>query len=80
MLKNILNLFKSKVSSDNIKMGKITYVNYKRGFGFITTRELVDKIFVHVSDVQGNLKKGTKVQFKLEKNKQGWRAMDVTPV
>lgn len=54
--------------------GVISYFNSLRGFGWISTPDLTENVFVHATDFdpefgprgQGNVAVGTKVEFELE--------------
>jgi cold shock CspA family protein len=53
-----------------------------RGYGFIETKEKKEKIFVHRTDLREAtyLREGEKVEFKIEKTKQGLKAIKVKPI
>lgn len=53
-----------------------------RGYGFIETKKRNDRVFVHHGDLIGAafLHEGEKVQFEIEKTKQGPKAINVKPI
>lgn len=79
MFKRILKLFKGSKSeiSKNEITGQVSYLNFKKGFGFIQSPQIEDRIFVHFTDSKDKLRKGSTVRFKLDKTNKGYRALDV---
>ena len=56
--------------------GVIIYFNHRKGYGFVKTPEEEDRIFLHVSQLQGKASKGKKVKFEIEKSSDGIRAIN----
>ena len=86
MIKFLQNLFGKKSAevtptkttpSANKKRGKIRYFNYKKGYGFITSEQTEEDVFVHVSDLPGRVKVGMPVLFATIEEPKGVRAKDI---
>jgi cold shock CspA family protein len=65
-----------------MKKGTVIKWICDRGFGFIETKKRKDRIFVHRNDLVGAayLQEGEKVQFEIERTKQGPKATNVKPI
>ncbi|MDG6223101.1 MAG: cold shock domain-containing protein [Candidatus Bathyarchaeota archaeon] len=65
-----------------MKKGTVKKWISDRGYGFIETKKLNDRVFVHRSDLVGAayLQEGEKVQFEIEETKQGPKATNVKPI
>lgn len=61
--------------------GTVKWFNGAKGYGFIA-REAGDDVFVHYSAIQGqgfrNLEEGQRVEFDVEQDRKGARAVNVT--
>jgi len=53
-----------------------------KGFGFIETKKRNTSVFVHHSDLvnAAYLREGEKVQFDIEKTRNGFKAINVEPI
>lgn len=62
-------------------VGTVKWFNNARGYGFITSGENGDDIFVHYRNIRGegyrSLAEGQKVEFELQKGEKGLQADDV---
>lgn len=62
-------------------IGKITYFNNERGFGFIVNDESGDSAFVHISQITGTNGEhpavGQSVSYDTRTTKKGTEAIDV---
>ncbi len=62
-------------------IGTVKWFNGAKGYGFIA-REAGDDVFVHYSAIQGggfrNLEEGQRVEFDIEQDRKGARAVNVT--
>lgn len=58
--------------------GTVRYFNRSRGYGFIHKADSKDKVFVHISDLNGRIKVGDNVRFQIETTEKGPRARQVT--
>jgi CspA family cold shock protein len=63
--------------------GKVKWFNDSKGFGFIE-QESGDDVFVHYSSIQSDgfksLKEGQSVEFDVEQDSKGAKAVNVVPV
>ncbi|MFQ6090654.1 MAG: cold-shock protein [Candidatus Bipolaricaulia bacterium] len=63
--------------------GTVKWFNNSKGYGFIE-QDNGDELFVHFSGIKGqgfkSLQEGQAVEFTIEKDAKGPRAVDVTPV
>ncbi|MCB0399820.1 MULTISPECIES: cold-shock protein [Winogradskyella] len=60
--------------------GTVKFFNNAKGFGFITSKDSNEDIFVHSTGLIDNIKEDDKVQFKTEQGKKGLNAIDVEVV
>jgi len=64
-----------------MKKGTVKFFNQTKGFGFINDNEEGGKdYFVHTSGVSEPIKDGDSVEFELEEDQKGMRAVNVRPV
>jgi len=63
--------------------GTVKWFNNSKGYGFIE-QDNGDELFVHFSGIKGQgfrtLQEGQAVEFNIEQDAKGPRAVDVTPV
>ena len=57
--------------------GTVTYFNHKKGFGFITARDMDKQVFLHISEIEGKPRKGMTVTFEIQPDPKGDRAVNV---
>lgn len=61
--------------------GTVKWFNDKKGFGFLLNPDSGEDIFVHFSAIEGggyrSLREGDEVEFDVEKNQKGSRAIRV---
>ncbi len=55
--------------------GVIVYFNHRKGYGFVKSPAVEDRVFLHVSELSGKASKGRKVRFDAEKSDDGIRAV-----
>lgn len=67
-----------EVSSD--RLGKVSFFDSSKGFGFIIENETEEKYFVHVSGVLEEIQENDKVTFELERGLKGMNAVRVKKV
>ena len=62
-------------------IGTVKWFNNSKGFGFITTKDINEDIFVHYSSIAMNgyktLKTNQEVSFDLEKGEKGYHAINI---
>ena len=63
-----------------MKKGTVKFFNQSKGFGFIHDEEDNKDYFVHLTGVIGTIKDGDSVEFELEEDKKGMRAVNVKQV
>ena len=57
--------------------GKVNNFDESKGFGFISSQDLNESVFVHVNDCDGQITTGSKVEFETEKGLKGLKAVNV---
>lgn len=62
---------------DPIKKGIVSFFNDQKGFGFIQELETKQSVFVHINNVEGEIKEGNKVSFEVEQGDRGLAAVNV---
>jgi len=60
-----------------VNEGTITYFNESRGFGFITSRRYMDRLFFHINSALEQVKENDIVTFDVEKGPRGLTAVNV---
>ena len=78
----ILNKFKSLFGSSKSKpsdslKGEIVHFNFKKGYGFIESESLEERLFFHVTELDGKARKGKKVSFSTNTNDKGLHACNI---
>ncbi|WP_457617222.1 cold-shock protein [Lutibacter sp.] len=61
-------------------IGKVSFFDTSKGFGFIIDTQTQDKYFVHVSGLIDEIKENDKVTFELERGLKGMNAVKVKKV
>tara|TARA_R100001377_G_scaffold77722_1_gene55126 strand:- start:90 stop:311 length:222 start_codon:yes stop_codon:yes gene_type:complete len=64
-------------NSEATKEGTVKFFNRTKGFGFITSNDSDEEIFVHKSNLIDRVKKSDKVTFQIEKSDRGLVATNV---
>ncbi|MCT4673973.1 MAG: cold shock domain-containing protein [Prolixibacteraceae bacterium] len=57
--------------------GTVKFFNESKGFGFITSVETGEDIFVHISGLVDEIREDDKVKFNTKEGKKGLNAVDV---
>lgn len=65
------------IVNDNNSSGKVTYYNAEKGYGFIRENKTGEKVFVHSTNVTGELTDKSKVTFEMERGDRGFTAVNV---
>ena len=60
-----------------MKTGTVKFFNEEKGFGFIVSDEGGKYVFVHKSNVEGNIREDDKVEFEVEEGPRGLNAINV---
>ena len=63
-----------------MKKGTVKFFNENKGFGFINEDGGSKDYFVHSTGVAERIKDGDTVEFELEEDQKGMRAVNVRPV
>lgn len=59
------------------KTGVMLFFNRKKGYGFISSKQALKDVYVHIKDTKGRIRKGDEVKFKVERTDKGLRARNV---
>jgi cold shock CspA family protein len=59
------------------RTGTVSFFNESKGFGFIKDPNLKDDVFVHINNVEGEIREGNRVSFTLERGGKGYVATNV---
>lgn len=62
---------------DPIRKGTVSFFNDSKGYGFIRDAETKESIFVHINNVEDEIKEGNAVTFEVEKGQKGPTAVRV---
>lgn len=65
------------LDADPNRRGKVKFFNSEKGYGFIIDSETKDSIFVHINNVEGEIKENYKVTFQIEQGPKGLTAVNV---
>ena len=63
---------------DPTRVGKVSFFDSSKGFGFIIDTETQEKHFTHVSGLIDEISENDEVTFELEKGLRGMNAVKVT--
>ncbi len=66
--------------TNKFKTGFVKFFNRSKGYGFIHSKDLSSRVFVHVSELEDQVKVGDRVKFRIEKNAKGLMAKEVEVV
>ena len=65
---------------DPVRKGTVTFFNDAKGFGFIKDSVTKESVFVHVNNVEGEIREGNLVSFEVEMGQKGPTAVKVQQV
>ncbi|MFP4664790.1 MAG: cold-shock protein [Bacteroidales bacterium] len=68
------------VEMDPIRKGVVDFFNDTKGFGFIKDSETKESVFVHINNVDGDIREGNLVQFEVEMGARGPAAANVKQI
>lgn len=60
-----------------IHSGIVSFYNEDKGYGFIKDAATSNNVFVHINNVEGDLKEGSRVEFEMGKGPKGSIALNV---
>ncbi len=60
-----------------VKLGTVTFFNPDKGYGFIRDNKSKESVFVHINNVDGDLKENNQVSFEVEMGPKGSNAVKV---
>lgn len=63
-----------------MKTGTVKFFNEEKGFGFIIPDDGGKDVFVHKSNINGNVREDDKVEFEIEEGPKGLNAVNVSRV
>ncbi len=66
------------VEIDPVRIGKVSFSDSSKGFGFIIDSENQEKYFTHISGIIDQISENDEVTFELEKGMKGMNAVKVT--
>ena len=66
------------VEIDPVRIGKVSFFDTSKGFGFIIDSENQEKYFTHISGIIDQISENDEVTFELEKGMKGMNAVKVT--
>ena len=74
-----INIPKKDATQDNdvIRKGVVTFFNDSKGYGFIKDMASKESIFVHINNVEGDIKENNVVNFEIEMGQKGPTAVKV---
>lgn len=67
----------SAVEEDPIKKGLVSFFNESKGFGFIKNIDTKQDVFVHINNVEGEIREGNLVTYEVEMGQRGPSAINV---
>jgi len=76
----VVSVPKQAAVADSLHMGKVTYYNGAKGYGFITDSQTNESIFVHASALMMPIKENDKVSFSTERGPRGLSAVNVKKI
>lgn len=65
---------------DPVRKGIVIFFNDSKGFGFIKDKETQDKVFVHINNLEEEIKEGNVVSYEVEMGHKGPTAVKVKVV
>ena len=76
LIQRIKQVF-TTTNTNIMKKGTVKFFNNAKGFGFITSEDLKEDIFVHMSGLIDDIRENDEVQFETAQGKKGLNAINV---
>ena len=76
LIQKIKQVF-TTTNTNIMKKGTVKFFNNAKGFGFITSEDLKEDIFVHMSGLIDDIRENDEVQFETAQGKKGLNAINV---
>ncbi|MCB0519784.1 MAG: cold shock domain-containing protein [Lewinellaceae bacterium] len=83
LFETIKSLFSSSNAAEGDRQGQasnigfVQFFNRSRGYGFIQTKDSDQRVFVHISELKDQVRKGDRVRFDVEPDSKGPKAVNV---
>ncbi len=62
---------------ETVREGQVKFFNDEKGYGFINDNATKESIFVHINNVEGELRENDRVTFEIENGPKGPNAVNV---
>jgi len=62
---------------ERVREGQVKFFNDEKGYGFINDKATKESIFVHINNVEGDLRENDRVTFEIENGPKGPNAVNV---
>ena len=62
---------------ETVREGQVKFFNDEKGYGFINDKATKESIFVHINNVEGDLRENDRVTFEIENGPKGPNAVNV---
>ena len=76
LIQKIKQVF-TTTNTNIMKKGTVKFFNNSKGFGFITSEDSNEDIFVHMSGLIDDIRENDEVQFETAQGKKGLNAVNV---
>jgi cold shock CspA family protein len=76
----VIGATKSDVTPETLRLGRVTFFNSSKGYGFIKDDRTQESIFVHTTSIVTPIKENDKVSFQTERGNRGLAAVNVKKI